>query len=241
VATGLAFADLDALFNAVQARISQTLGEDFAARCLARGGDPASLIRATVLECVADMEQLHSMVSHEVGHRRWLEREVRDMQRRLSQLQAELSGSQASEFEARHKASHDSLTRLPNAALFRARLDAELAQAGTQPIAVLFVDVDRFKAINDAHGHAIGDAVLRIVAARLSGGIRAGDLASRFGGDEFACMLGGVANRQHLRRRVRKLALRLASPLTIDRLVLNVRASIGVAVFPVDGGTSEAC
>jgi hypothetical protein len=54
-------------------------------------------------------------------------------------------------------------------------------------------------------------------------------------------MLGGVANRQHLRRRVRKLALRLASPLTIDRLVLNVRATIGVAVFPVDGGTSEAC
>ncbi len=101
-ATILARADLDVLFHAVQARIVQTLGENFAARCLARGGDPASLIRATVLECVADMEQRHSMVSHEVGDRRRLEQDICDLEGRLSRLQAELSGRQASEIEARH-------------------------------------------------------------------------------------------------------------------------------------------
>ena len=231
------FADVEGLFDALQARTAQALGADCSVHCLAHGGH-AGASRAAALACIADIEHLRAAVGRELGHRRQLEHDIRDLQGRLSRLQAELSGSRASEIEARREALHDSLTRLPNATQFRARLD-ELAQAGTQPIAVLFVDLDRFKSINDDHGHDVGDDVLRVVAGRLSGGIRAGDMASRLGGDEFACMLGGVASLQHLHRLVRKLAARLASPLTIGRLVLNVRASIGVAVFPEDGNRSE--
>jgi diguanylate cyclase (GGDEF)-like protein len=240
VAANAAFTDVDGLFLAVQARIAQAFDQQFGRHEPPRVGEAAGDIRATVLACVGDIERLRSAVSAEIGQRRQLEQDIRDLQGRLGHLQAELSGSRASEIEARHLALHDHLTRLPNAAHFRARLGNELAQARTQPIAVLFVDLDRFKSINDKHGHDIGDAVLRVVAARLSGGTRAGDLASRYGGDEFACMLGGVASLRHLHGLVSKLALRLASPLTIGRLVLTVRASIGVAVFPVDGDTPDA-
>ncbi|HWI10022.1 MAG TPA: GGDEF domain-containing protein, partial [Burkholderiaceae bacterium] len=137
---------------------------------------------------------------------------------------------------------HDGLTRLPNAEYFRTRVDNALARVRQheQPVAVLFLDLDDFKAINDTHGHATGDAVLRIVAARLVGGIRAEDLVSRIGGDEFACLLVGVQDRARLSRLVCQMFDSVAGPLTIGRVGLSVRASIGIAMSPADGATSVA-
>ena len=235
---GLASGDLDILFHAVQARMTQTVGDDFAAACVMQGHEGNARIRSTVLECLADMGQLHSMVNHEVGRRRQLEAQLRDLQVVLAGVQTELSTSRADEFEARRQARHDGLTNLANAELFRERLDAALTQVGAPPLAVLFLDIDHFKAVNDSYGHDTGDAVLRIVAGRLTQGVRSMDLVGRVGGDEFACLLSGVWNRADLQLLVRNLFSAMVSPLKVGALLLSVRPSIGVAMSPADGTTS---
>lgn len=241
-ASDLVFGDIDTLFHAVRERITLTTGDAFATQCVTNGDDPAVRIRATVLECVAELDQLHATMTYEVGRRRLLERTVDDLQNVLAIVQADLTGTRAAEREANRRALHDSLTLLPNAELFRSKVDAALARASKrqQPIALVFLDLDGFKTINDIHGHATGDAVLRIVSVRLAGGIRGEDLVSRIGGDEFACLLAGLSNREHLSRLVCKIFDTVASPLKIGQLELSVRPSIGVVMFPADGATSEA-
>ena len=241
-ASDLAFGDIDTLFDAIQSRIASAAGDAFIARCVAQGDDPAARMRVVVLECAAELEQLHATMTTEVGHRRLLERTVDDLQCALAGVRAELAGTKVAERVARHQALHDGLTLLPNAEYFRTRVDNALARGRSldQPVALLFLDLDGFKAINDTHGHATGDAVLRIVAARLVGGIRSEDLVSRIGGDEFACLLVGVPDRAQLSRLVCQMFDSVASPLTIGRISLSVRASIGIAMSPADGTTSGA-
>jgi diguanylate cyclase (GGDEF)-like protein len=241
-ASDLVFGDIDSLFRAVRERIALTTSDAFAAQCVTNGDDPAVQIRATVLECVGELDQLHATMTYEVGRRRLLERTVDDLQNALATVQADLTGTRAAEREANHRALHDSLTLLPNAELFRSKVDNALAQARERqlPLALVFLDLDGFKAINDSHGHATGDAVLRIVSVRLAGGIRGEDLVSRIAGDEFACLLAGVSNREHLSRLVCKIFDTVASPLQIGQLNLSVRPSIGVAMWPADGTTSDA-
>jgi len=241
-ASDLAFGDIDTLFHAIHGRIASAAGDDFIARCVAQGDDPAARMRVVVLECAAELEHLHLTITTEIGHRRLLERTVDDLQCALAGVRAELAGTKVAERVARHQALHDGLTLLPNAEYFRTRVDNALARVRQheQPVALLFLDLDGFKAINDTHGHATGDAVLRIVAARLVGGIRAEDLVSRIGGDEFACLLVGVQNRAQLSRLVCQMFDSVASPMTIGRIGLSVRASIGIAMSPADGTSSVA-
>jgi diguanylate cyclase len=241
-ASDLAFGDIDTLFHAIHGRIASAAGDDFIARCIAHGDDPAARLRVVVLECAAELKQLHLTMTTEVGHRRLLERIVDDLQCELANVRAELAGTKLAERVARHQALHDGLTLLPNAEYFRTRVDNALVRVRQheQPVALLFLDLDGFKAINDTHGHATGDAVLRIVAARLVGGIRAEDLVSRVGGDEFACLLVGVQSRAHLGRLVCQMFDSVAGPLTVGRISLSVRASIGIAMAPADGTTSVA-
>ena len=239
-ASDLAFGDIDLLFHAIQARLARTATDEFANHCTIHGDNPMTRIRVTVLECVEELEHLHATMTYEVGRRRLLEQTVSDLQGVLASVQAELTGTQAGEREARHRALHDRLTLLPNAALFRSRLDTALAQSEAQPIAVLFLDLDDFKAINDTHGHQAGDAVLRLVAVRLIGAIRAEDVVSRIGGGEFACLLTGVPDREHLSHLACKLFDAVANPLKVGSLSLSVRPSIGVVVCPAGGMTSAA-
>lgn len=240
-ASDLAFSDIDFLFHAVRARIALTASDAFSAHCVANAEDPAARIRATVLECVTELEQLQVTMAYEVGRRRLLEQTVSDLEGVLAAVRVELAGTQAGEREARHRASHCNLTLLPNAEVFRARLDDALTRPDTptRPLAVLFLDLDGFKAINEAHGHEIGDAVLRIVAVRLVGGMPAGDLVSRVGGDEFACLFAGAPSRDQLSHLVRKLFDLVTSPLKIGPLTLSVRPSIGVALCPADGTSAD--
>ncbi len=231
----LAPGDIDILFQAVRGRMARAVGDGFATAGAAYGQDPAAHLRDTLLECLHAMDQLHSMAGHE---RRRLQSELDALQGVLAAVQAELASTKVGEIEARLRARHDGLTNLANAALFRERLDTVLSQPGTRPCAVLFLDIDRFKSVNDSYGHDIGDAVLRIVARRLSAGTRTEDLVSRLGGDEFACLLAGVSSRVHLQLLVRNLFKVLVSPFKIGSLLLRVRPSIGVAMFPADGTTS---
>ncbi len=238
----VAFGDWDELLNAVKARLRQTVGEWLEVTPTAPGHIAAGqVVRTSVLECVAALDQLHTTLTHELGRREQLELEVFDARTALEQARAELIGTQAEQRHAKYLALHDSLTALPNRSFFQERLDHALALAPPQrqALAVLYLDLDEFKPINDAYGHAAGDELLRIVAARLTRAVRAEDMVSRMGGDEFACLLGGVSDFEQLSQLAGKVFDAVAAPCKIGQLKLNVTPSIGIAVCPGHGATAE--
>jgi diguanylate cyclase (GGDEF)-like protein len=141
--------------------------------------------------------------------------------------------------EAQHLAHHDALTGLANGLLFTEIVDHQLAICGRTgtTLSVLYIDIDGFKAVNDAHGHATGDQLLRAVAARLKSGIRSSDIAARLGGDEFAILLA-LTGAEAGAIVARKLDDRVSLPYPIDQLTIEISASIGVAGYP-DSGTNS--
>ncbi|RBY80354.1 GGDEF domain-containing protein [Blastococcus sp. TF02-09] len=142
------------------------------------------------------------------------------------------------QFALAHQATHDALTELPNraqavtlvtAALHRGRRSGEMT-------GLLFVDLDGFKAVNDGHGHAAGDEVLRQVARRLSSGVRPGDVVCRLGGDEFVVLVEQVDDEHGLLELAHRLVATVSEPIAVGRTRVRIGASIGVAVSR-DGGT----
>ena len=233
--------DWDDLLSAVKARLRLTVGQPLAGTREPHGHRTAEQVRAAVLDCVAALDQLQATLTHELCHCQHLELEVFDVQAALAQARAELVGTQAGERRARHLALHDGLTSLPNRGYFRQRLDDALAHAEPQrrALAVLYLDLDGFKPINDTHGHAAGDDLLRIIAARLARAMRAEDMVSRLGGDEFACLLSDLPSRERLCQLACKLFDAVSTPVQIGALKLSVRPSIGIATCPADGATAE--
>ncbi len=137
------------------------------------------------------------------------------------------------------QAYHDLLTRLPNRALFKDRLNMAIAQCRRRQnlLAVLFLDLDRFKIVNDTLGHAMGDRLLQSVALRLQKCLREGDTLSRFGGDEFVLLLPEVEGRDDARQVARKIIHVLKEPFVLDYHEVFVGVSVGIAIYP-DAGTS---
>ncbi len=146
-------------------------------------------------------------------------------------------------FEQRlHQLAHyDVLTNLPNRRTFAERIQHEidLAVRRNTMLAVVFIDIDHFKTINDSLGHAIGDMVLQAVANRLRSCLRIGDTVARIGGDEFVVLLEGNSKRETFERVAQKLAESLTEAVTIDAREMYVAASMGISVFPQDGTDSE--
>ncbi|MEA2157072.1 MAG: hypothetical protein QOE11_3212 [Solirubrobacteraceae bacterium] len=140
--------------------------------------------------------------------------------------------------KALHQAFHDPLTDLPNRALFIDRLELGLSrvQRSKSQIAVLFLDVDRFKIVNDSLGHAAGDELLREVAARLVASIRPGDTAARFGGDEFAILLEDVDGTGGAEQVALRILCALRAPLSVAGRVVFISASIGIAMDTSSAG-----
>lgn len=140
-----------------------------------------------------------------------------------------------------HLAQHDVLTGLPNRLLLTDRLDRAIAAASRHgsKLAVLFMDLDRFKPINDRLGHAAGDQVLQSVASRLVAGVRKSDTVSRFGGDEFVVLLSEVACADDAACTANALCTKIAAPHRIEGSDLRVTASVGVGVYPCDGTDAE--
>lgn len=134
-------------------------------------------------------------------------------------------------------ATHDGLTGLANRWLLEERLAHAVARSrrGTGQGALLFIDLDHFKAVNDRHGHEIGDRLLVLVAERLTRSVRASDTVARWGGDEFVVLLEGVENRDLAHAKGRELVQHLAEPCDALHQVPPLRASVGVALFPCDG------
>lgn len=139
-------------------------------------------------------------------------------------------------------AHHDSLTELPNRALLNDRLEMAIntAKRRKEKVGILFIDLDRFKNINDSLGHAAGDQILRQTAARLSAAVRNDDTVARLGGDEFVVLLPRVRDERSLAEVAIKLREELLKPYTLEDMPLHLSPSIGIAVYPDDGDTPSA-
>lgn len=139
------------------------------------------------------------------------------------------------------QAYHDLLTRLPNRALFKDRLELAITHASraNQQLAVMFLDLDRFKIINDTLGHAMGDRLLQAVTQRLESCLRKGDTLSRFGGDEFTLLLPSIHSHEDASQIARKLIKTLKAPFLLGEHEVFVGVSIGIAIFPEAGSSMD--
>ena len=168
--------------------------------------------------------------------------EIRDRTMVDHQLAAALEQEEGS----RNAGLHDPLTGLPNRVLFQDRLEHGIAQATRHRwiLAVMFVDLDDFKSINDSYGHQAGDAVLQAVAMRLRHSTRTEDTVSRYGGDEFLCVLTPLHEERHIATIAAKIRAAIQAPLEVcvgDVIVnLCLEASVGISVFPKDGASPAA-
>ncbi len=217
-----------------------------AAALAAPPAGPDGSLQQLARDCARALEQLRPSLAQERGCGARQERELQDLRAALAAARRELAGTRDGERRALHLAEHDSLTALPNRGSFQARLDQALArpagsdEAQAPTLAVLFLDLDNFKPINDRHGHQTGDELLRIVAQRLSRAVRGGDMVCRLGGDEFACLLATPMGREQVSQVASKLFDAISAPLSVGPLELRVRPSIGIAVSPNDGRTTAA-
>lgn len=152
-----------------------------------------------------------------------------------------ITARRSAESRIRFLAHHDYLTGLPNRALFQDRAKQMLASATRYKLrpALIFLDLDKFKPINDEHGHDVGDQVLRIVGKRLSDLMRETDIVARLGGDEFVIMLPDYEEANAIRDLAERILDKLRSPIEIGALTLYVGASIGVALYDSEGRTLD--
>ena len=153
----------------------------------------------------------------------------------------EINELKRTELNLQHMATHDPLTGLPNRYLMTDRLNHTLAQSirTGSTFAVLFLDVDDFKAINDAHGHEFGDLVLRALGAVLVGTVRASDTVARIGGDEFVVILDTLEKGEHGALVADKILRNVRKPFTLRRHKVKVTVSIGISLFPENGNDAE--
>lgn len=207
-----------------------------------RAGAPAAAM-VEALEKSADVEEkvqeaadelvvVNEALSGEIDARHAIEERLL-----LSHEALAISREQAK--RARHESLHDEITGLPNAALFRDRLKSALAQARRHSwrLAVMFIDLDGFKQVNDTYGHDMGDALLQLVAERLQAFVRGGDTVSRRSGDEFLFLMLEAKDEDNARAMAQRITEVIAQPALINGVELSVTASVGLAMYPGDGTT----
>jgi diguanylate cyclase (GGDEF)-like protein len=160
-----------------------------------------------------------------------------DLRDAMRHLQAEVERVKRSETSLSHLAQHDVLTGLPNRLLVRDRLEQAMVQARRyrKQVALLYIDLDNFKLINDSLGHAAGDELLQAVAERLQGSVREVDTVSRQGGDEFLIVLSDVADQQAITQVAQHVLANLAPPFVLQGMPVVSSCSIGIATFPENG------
>jgi diguanylate cyclase (GGDEF)-like protein len=183
--------------------------------------------------------QCASALSRKWRHERALEAHVESLEQVITARTEKL---EAANLQLRHLATHDALTGLPNRVLLDDRLAQAIAHADRdlQPFAVLVLDLDRFKLINDSFGHRSGDMVLNEVARRLQGLVRSIDTVARVGGDEFVLVVSPLAARSDAEEIGKRANDILRAPFPVEGVDLRVSSSIGIAFYPTDGGSAES-
>ncbi|WP_349369317.1 EAL domain-containing protein [Salinarimonas sp.] len=173
---------------------------------------------------------------------RWLQvRERRSPSGHIVSVSSDVTALKRAELAVKQRAERDALTGLYNRAAFGERLERMLCDdRRTKPGALVVVDVDGFKAVNDTHGHDVGDALLGAVAERLRAGVRRGDVVARLGGDEFALILPGVTRPRTAEDLLGRLLAQLGAPLDLPGRTLFPSVSLGCAFFPEHGATPDA-
>ncbi len=165
-----------------------------------------------------------------------------DSERLIISVAHDVTERKKAEAELVHMATHDALTDLPNRSLLDDRLQMALAQAerNRKRLAVMMLDLDKFKLVNDEFGHGIGDRLLKNVGERLVRMLRKSDTVARFGGDEFFIILPEIASIEDAGKLAQKVIKAFRKPFTVDEHKLNITTSIGIAVFPDDGSEPDS-
>ena len=198
-------------------------------------------VEKKVARAADDLKLVNIKLTEEVSERKVIESELANTKTDLAEVRDDLSKAQAKTEEAQQIARQDTLTGLPNRVLFEHGLDHGLSQAKRHGwgLAVLFIDLDEFKSINDSYGHDLGDQVLLMVANRLKSLVRGEDIVSRWGGDEFVCLCLEVKQEADATHLAKKMINRIAEAWEFNGTSLSIRASIGIAIYPADGETAD--
>ncbi len=229
--------DIGAANALVKARIAEGATTLPADRTLATSID----LEDKVQGCADDLHQVNDTLAQGIDDLRQTEAALVASKKDLAETQVALAAAIEGEKNARFQALHDVATGLANRSLFDTRLEQAIQMAARHrwSLAVMFFDIDRFKGVNDTHGHAADDAVLLEVANRLSGDARGEDTVCRNGGDEFLYLLVDPQSRSNVEQIARKVANRVEQEIAWKGALLKVAASIGVAIYPDDGTTGE--
>ncbi len=168
---------------------------------------------------------------------RWYACQIYPKQNSLSAYLHDITDHKKAEQQLSYQANYDALTGLPNRSLLLDRLEQTLSRAPWHDrfVAILFINLDRFKFVNDTLGHNVGDSLITAVASRFTSCVRDGDTIARVGGDEFVVVLADVADTEDVRIITERFLKILAQPLSISEQELFVTASMGVSLFPNDG------
>jgi diguanylate cyclase len=221
---------VDPLFSAIEAQVDATAGahhDQALASLRALPSTETFVVVATPTAFAAGLGLLGVFWTVVVGYQRRTQRQAAENQHQAT--------------ESQHQALHDGLTGLPNRALLRDRTDQAIHQADRElvPAALLLIDLDRFKEVNDTLGHHYGDRLLLQVAERLRGSLREVDTVARLGGDEFAVLLPRIESAEGATTVARKLQAAFEEPFLLEDLALDVEASIGAAIYPPHGSDTD--
>lgn len=228
----------------VELELTQRSGRRFWCRMLAKAIDPNDHGAGTVF-ITEDITERRYAQQALIQARDDLDRRVQERTAELAlanaRLQEEIAERRHAEEQILHLANHDALTGLPNRRLLMDRLERAMSQTrrSGDRLAILFIDLDCFKLINDRLGHGVGDRVLQAVATRLRTSLREVDTISRVGGDEFVLILPHMHSDTAASEIARKLMASLDEPYLIDGELLCVTPSIGMSMFPKDGTDEE--
>ena len=216
--------------------------KNYAVRVIGEGKDELGNL---ITDFNAMLDEIQSRDNELREHRLKLEERVAQRTRELeiANEQLELSKERAESVASRmeYHAHHDALTGLPNRILLNDRITSELTHARRQQThaALLFLDLDRFKIINDSLGHAVGDQLLRVISRRLNNCVREEDTVARLGGDEFMILLPRISGSSDAGRIARKITACLEDPISCNGHELHITASIGISIYPYDGADAE--
>ncbi|MGZ9075300.1 MAG: diguanylate cyclase domain-containing protein [Burkholderiaceae bacterium] len=198
-------------------------------------------VESKVQEAATDLREVNETLAQGIEDLRQTEVALSKANDALAATEAALMETRADEKKARLQAVHDAKTGLPNRDLFDDRLAQAISLAKRQnwTLAVMFLDLDCFKAINDTHGHAVGDQVLKEVANRLIEHNRGEDTVCRNGGDEFLYLLVNPKGSANIERIAAAVSKSIAQPIVFDNQQLAVKSSIGIAIYPDNGNSGE--